>query len=217
MNPTYREIFNNIYQFAGVLTPDGTLRAANDTVLAFTGVERDDVVGEHLWEVPGLRYSEFVQRRIRADVRKAADNEYVRHELTIRGAERTATVDFSLRPLTDEDDTVTHLIAEGHDLTPVRRQDAVASHPPPGQPRSDLLITYSRAPDEPMSEAVLQAFLALDVDVFERDRTFQDWLDTDLVDGFDWQAARPLTITTRLWGYPVVLTGDGVRIYADAD
>lgn len=213
MEPSYEELFHQTNQFRGILTPDGTVRAANDTILEFTGSTRKGVIGTKLWEAPGIRFSERTQDRVRAAVRKAAKSEFVRHELTIQGAERTAIIDFSLQPLTDEQGAVTHLLAGGYDITALKQQNTVTSQTHHGQPDSTLLVTYSRDAHEPMSEATLKAFLALDIDVFEMDRTLQDWIDTDLLDGFDWHSARSLTITTRLWGYSVELTAEEVRIY----
>jgi len=215
MDPNYEEIFNHATQFRGILTPDGTVRAANDTILEFTGSDRDAVVGTKLWNVPGIRSSETVQRQVRADVRKAADGEPVRHELTLRGANQTAFVDCSLQPLTDEGGDVTHLIAEGHDITALKQQDTVAPRTRE-RAHAGLLVTYPRAGDQPMSEAIIEAFLALDIDIFGMDTTLRDWIDPDLLDGFDWHSAHPLTITIRLWGYPVELTADEVRIYTDS-
>ncbi|MFD1648009.1 PAS domain-containing protein [Haloarchaeobius litoreus] len=215
MEPNYKTVFNRTTLYRGILAPDGTVRAANDTILAFTGSSREQVIGTELWKVPGVRFSERTQQQVRADVRKAAKGEIVRHELTVQGAERTALVDFSLQPMTDKHGDVTHLIAEGYDITALKQQDAVTSQTRHGQTHTNLLVTYSRDADEPMSEAILNAFLALDIDIYEMDRTLQDWVDTDLLDGFDWHSARPLTIRTRLWGYSVELTVDAVRIYTD--
>lgn len=216
MELNYKEVFNHTTQFRGILAPDGTVRVANDTILEFTGSDRETVIGTKLWEVPGVRFSERTRHQVRADVRKAAKGEFIRHELTIQGAERTALIDFSLQPLTDEFGDVTHLIAGGHDITALKQQDTGASQTRNEQTDTDLLVTYSRDADELMSEAILQAFFALDIDIFAMDRTLQDWIDADLLDGVDWHSARPLTITTRLWGYSVELTADDVRIYTDS-
>jgi len=216
MEPNYKKVFNNTTLYRGILTPGGTVRAANDAILEFTGSDRKQVIGMKLWKVPGVRFSERTQAQVHADVRKAAKGEFVKHELTIEGAERTALIDFSLQPLANEFDDVTHLIAEGYDITELKQQGTVTSQTRHEQTQSDQLVTYSPDDDESMSEAILQAFFALDIDVFDMETTLQDWIDTDLIDGFDWDSARPLTITTRLWGYSVELTADEVQIYTDS-
>jgi PAS domain S-box-containing protein len=216
MDLSYEEIFNHSNQFVGVLTPDGTVRAANDTILKFTGSNRKEIIGTKLWNVPGVRFSETVQQQVRADVRKAVNGESVHHELTIQGADRKAVINFSLQSLTDEHDEVTHLLAEGHDLTEGQQKNTVRSATHHEQPSTDLLVAYSRDADEPMSESVLHAFLALDIDIFEKDSTLQDWIDVDFLEAVDNHSVRPITITTRLWGYTVELTAGEVRIYTDS-
>ncbi|HAX75444.1 MAG TPA: hypothetical protein DCY88_06365 [Cyanobacteria bacterium UBA11372] len=46
----FRAIFNNTFQFTGLLTPDGTLLEANQTALDFCGIESSDAVGRPFWE-----------------------------------------------------------------------------------------------------------------------------------------------------------------------
>ena len=41
----FRAIFNNSFQFMGLLSPDGTLLEANETAQAFTGLSREAMVG----------------------------------------------------------------------------------------------------------------------------------------------------------------------------
>lgn len=46
----YEAIFNQTYQFIGLMEPDGTLIEANDTALQFGGLNRVAVVGRPFWE-----------------------------------------------------------------------------------------------------------------------------------------------------------------------
>ena len=48
----FRAIFDQTFQFIGLLSVDGTLLQANRTALKFAGVEENDVVGKLLWETP---------------------------------------------------------------------------------------------------------------------------------------------------------------------
>lgn len=216
MNTNYEGTFNHINHFCGVLTPDGTLRTANETILEFTESERKEVIGKKLWEVPSVRFSKTTQRQVRSDVRRAANNEYVRHELTIQGAEGTAVIDFSIEPLTDEYGEVTYLLAEGHDITGLHQQGAATPEPEHRRTDSGLLITYTPDADEPMSQAVLRAFFAIDIDIFEKEETLESQIRSDALNGFDWGTDCPHRLTTRLWGYGVEISGDKVRIFDDS-
>jgi PAS domain S-box-containing protein len=112
-----RAIFDQTYQFTGLMEPDGTLLEANETALAFGDLNRDDVIGKPVWECYWFQHSESVQQRVRADVQRAATGEFVRHNLEFRGIDGTDIVDFSVRPITDEHGEVTLLIPEGRVIT----------------------------------------------------------------------------------------------------
>jgi len=216
MNPSYESIFNNINHFGGVLTPNGTLLTANDAILEFTETEREAVVGENLWDAPGIRSSDSTRRQVRADVRRAAEGECVRHELAVQGPEGSVLIDFSLQPLTDESGDVTHLLAEGHDTTALNHREPIVSETSHGQSDTDALVTYTRDTDEPMSQAILRTFCALNVDIFQKDDTLEEQIDSVALNGFDWRPDCPHRITTRLWGYRVVVSSEEVRIYSDS-
>ena len=57
------------------------------------------------------------QERLREAVGVVASGGSVRYEVEARASGRVATIDFSLKPLRDEDGDVSMLIAEGHDIT----------------------------------------------------------------------------------------------------
>jgi chemotaxis family two-component system sensor kinase Cph1 len=117
----FNAVFNNTYQFTGLMEPDGTLIEANDTALEFGGIEREDVVGTHLAEAAWI--TEENRERIYDAVERARDGEFVRFEMEINGAEGTVPIDFSLKPVTDEDGEVTLLIPEGRDITELKERE----------------------------------------------------------------------------------------------
>ena len=48
----FHAIFDQTYQFLGLLSIDGRLLEANKTALRFSGVEAADVIGRPFWETP---------------------------------------------------------------------------------------------------------------------------------------------------------------------
>ena len=118
----FRAIFDQTFQFIGLMTPDGTLIEANRSALSFAGIEEVDVLGKPFWETPWWTHSPELQSRLRAAVRRAAGGDFVRLEVTHPAADGSLHhVDFSLKPVTDETGNVVLLIPEGHDITE-RRQ-----------------------------------------------------------------------------------------------
>jgi len=117
----FAAVFNNTYQFTGLLEPDGTLIRANDTALEFGGVDREAVIGSHLAETVWVM--EENRERVGEAVERAAEGEFVRFEMEIEGAGEPAVIDFSVKPVTDEDGEVVLLIPEGRDITERNRRE----------------------------------------------------------------------------------------------
>ena len=116
-------VFNNTYQFIGLLDTDGTLLEANETALEFGGIDRADVIGKKLWEAYWFQQSADTREQAREDFERAADGEFIRHELTVQGANGPAVIDFSLKPVTDADGSVDVIIPEGRDITERKQRE----------------------------------------------------------------------------------------------
>ena len=113
----YEAIFNQTYQFIGLLDPDGTLLEANDSALEFGGFDRETVVGNPVWDADWWQISDDTQKQLKDAIEMAANGEFVRYDVTVQGDDETAIIDFSIRPITDERDEITLLVAEGRNIT----------------------------------------------------------------------------------------------------
>jgi PAS domain S-box-containing protein len=119
-----RAIFDNTYQFTGLLDLDGRLVEANRSALALVGLRWEDVAGHHFADTPWWAHSTALQARLRAAIDAARQGLLVRFEATHPGADgQVHTVDFSLKPLRDEAGAVVNLICEGRDLTERKRAE----------------------------------------------------------------------------------------------
>lgn len=78
----------------------------------------------------------------------------------------------------------------------------------------DLLVSYSISSEEEMTEAVIDAFLAGNIEVFEKPTALVDWINADVFEDIQWTSDRPLYLSTRIWDYQVVITAEEVRIYS---
>ncbi len=114
----FQGIFDQSFQFIGLLKPDGTILEANQTALLAADVGIEEVVGKPFWETPWWQISSEVQQQVREAVAKAATGEVVRYEADVLLAGGVvATVDFSLKPIKDDNGQVVLLIPEGRDLS----------------------------------------------------------------------------------------------------
>ncbi|AMV24268.1 putative diguanylate cyclase YegE [Gemmata sp. SH-PL17] len=118
----FRAIFDQTFQFIGLMTADGTVIEANRTALAAAGLSEDEVLGKPFWETPWWTHDPVQQDRLRDAIARANRGETVRFVTTHRAANgELLWVDFSLKPFHDENGTVTLLIPEGRDITAIKR------------------------------------------------------------------------------------------------
>ena len=113
----FEGIFNNTFQFAGLLEVDGTILEANEPALYVGGLDREDVVGKQLWDTYWLESSQAARDVVHDAVEAGRNGQQYREEITVQGEERDPVIDFTIRPIVEDDGTVSRLVAEGHDIT----------------------------------------------------------------------------------------------------
>lgn len=120
----FRAIFDQTFQFIGLMTTDGILIEANRAALELYGIEESDVLGKPFWETHWWTHSPEQQDRLREAVRRAAAGEFVRFEAFHRVKEGDVRyVDFSIKPVRDDAGNVRLLIPEGRDITERKRAE----------------------------------------------------------------------------------------------
>ncbi|MEA5409817.1 PAS domain S-box protein [Haloarculaceae archaeon H-GB2-1] len=119
----YDAIFNQTYQFTGLLDPDGRILRANETALEFGGLDRSDVVGDLLWKTEWFSDDDGTADRVRELVRRAGEGEFVRTHIDVCGPENVARTDFSIKPVSDETDAVVFLVTEARDVTELTKRE----------------------------------------------------------------------------------------------
>ncbi len=111
---------DEMYELVLVLRPDGTVLDGNVPAVRASGAPLDALVGRPSWEAAALK--DLARDRLRDGVRRAAAGEFVRYEseFAVAGT-RAVTLDVSLRPVRDATGAVVLILAEGRDVTPLRR------------------------------------------------------------------------------------------------
>jgi PAS domain S-box-containing protein len=114
----FRAIFNQTFQFTGMLNTEGILLEANQTALDFGGLQLSDVVGKPLWSCYWWTISPITQTQLQAAIAQAVQGKFIRYEVDVLGeSNRTATIDFSIKPIFDASGKVEYLIVEGRDIS----------------------------------------------------------------------------------------------------
>jgi len=118
----FHAMFDRSFQFFGLLEPDGTVLEINETALRATGIQREETVGRKFWDTRWWSLSEESREQVKDAVARAAKGEFVRFETQHPGVhDELLTIDFSLKPVRNEDGEVVHLIPEGRDITELVR------------------------------------------------------------------------------------------------
>ncbi len=125
----FRAIFDQRLQLVGVLSTEGIVLEANQKSLDFAGLQRDGVIGCCFWDTPWWAHSIELQRRLRDAISSAAKGATTQFEVTCPRADGSmATLEFSLRPITDGTGQVVFLVTESHDITEQRLAEEEARH-----------------------------------------------------------------------------------------
>lgn len=119
----FRAIFNSMFQFIGLLEPDGRLIEINETALDFAGLTAGEVNGQLFWQTGWWQTHMGARQQLRKAIQRAAAGEFVRYETEVKGLNgRLLAIDFSIKAIRDAGGQVTMLIAEGRDIS--GRRDA---------------------------------------------------------------------------------------------
>ncbi len=120
----YRALFDSTFELIGLLKPDGTVIEANRTTLEFFGLRLNQIVGRPIWEViPFLSPDNIAY--LKGAVAQGAAGESARFEGELAAAnQQTIIIDFSLKPIFDEQGKVVLLVPEGRDITERQRYES---------------------------------------------------------------------------------------------
>jgi len=114
-------LFNQSFQFIGLLTPTGILLEANQTACDFIGIDIKEVKNLPFVDTPWWTHSKTEQDKLRQAIKSASEGNFIRIETTHLNKEKQERIiDFSLMPIKNYSGKVVYLIAEGRDITEIK-------------------------------------------------------------------------------------------------
>lgn len=112
-------IFDSLFGFIGLFTLDGIFVEVNQTVLDIGGLQRDQVIGKHLYKVVWFAERKETQRRLKMTFARAARGETLRFEFPAKVADGSEIIiDATFGPLRDKTGKIVNIIGFGVDITP---------------------------------------------------------------------------------------------------
>jgi PAS domain S-box-containing protein len=122
----FRAVFNHTFEYITLLSPDGIVLEMNHGPLDFMKVNYETVQGKLFWELSLWGDNPALQQQIKTAVAEAIQGQFIRFDIpdlkNYWGDLRT--FDFSLKPIFEDDATVIYLVAEGRDITDLKRTAA---------------------------------------------------------------------------------------------
>ncbi len=116
-----RAIFDQTFQFIGVLRLDGSVVQVNKTAMDFVGTNEAEINGKPFWNTPWWTHSRQEQERLKRGIARAAQGDLVRYETTNAGPNsRTVHMDISIKPVRNAEGRIVLLISEGRDITDLK-------------------------------------------------------------------------------------------------
>ena len=119
----FRLIFDTTFQFIGLLDAQGAMLEVNVPALNWVQTSRNAVIGQAVWDTPWwVNAGDDVRARLKGSVASAANGEFVRYDVTLPALDGSQhTFDFSLTPIAGGGGRVIYLVAEGRDITELKR------------------------------------------------------------------------------------------------
>ena len=119
-----RSIFNDPETFIGILDLDGHLLRANKSSLDFIDAIPSEIQGKKFWKTPWWHHSKSLQQKLKTAIRRARAGKVQRFEAVHIGKnQQKVTVLFCLRPVTNDEQQIVSLIAEGYDITQLKQAE----------------------------------------------------------------------------------------------
>ncbi len=123
-------MYDNSFQFIGLLEPDGTLIKANKTSLDFVNITEESVIGKKFWNCPWWDHSPEEQKILEQEIIKASEGTFIHtQKIHFNHSGSKIYVDFSIKPVFNSENRVIYLIPEGRNITQsVINQQRITRH-----------------------------------------------------------------------------------------
>jgi len=120
----FRAIFNQTYQFSGILNLEGDLIQVNESALNAFNKTEAEVLNKPFRRAPWWGQDESTQTWLVNTVRRATDGETIQDDiLHILPDGATINVDFTLKPARNDEGKIIFLLAEGRDITRLKESE----------------------------------------------------------------------------------------------
>ncbi|MCB1734834.1 MAG: response regulator [Gammaproteobacteria bacterium] len=180
-----RAILRSSFQVVGLIDPEGRTIEANDAAVQLAGWgDREAVIGQCFWKIPGWGGDPELETQIHEAVQSALSGNAVQFETqSVLPDGRRFEIEFSLSPVFDDDGKVVLLIPEGHDITQQKQAaehmaEAMRLAEDANRAKSFFLANMSHEIRTPMNAIIGLSHLALGTALDRRQRDYLSKIET---------------------------------------
>jgi PAS domain S-box-containing protein len=113
-----RSLFNQSFQFTGILSPSGILEEINQSILEFAGCTAEEVRYKPFWQAPWFRHDSMVQEQLKEAIKAAIEKNFVRFETTsISKQNEIKNIDISIKSIFNSSGEIAFIMTESRDIT----------------------------------------------------------------------------------------------------
>ncbi len=164
----FKAIFDQAFQFVGLMTVDGIMLEVNRTALEFGGITAEDVLDKPFWEAAWWTHSADQQERLKDAIHRAARGRVVRFEAFHPGPDDTTHyVDITINPIKNEKGDVVFLMPEGRNITERKQAEQAHLHFFKSMELIDRVIRQETDVEQMLRKVIDQVF-----SIFECDRAW---------------------------------------------
>jgi PAS domain S-box-containing protein len=112
-----KNILDNQFAYVALLDTHGVILEANQTSLDWSGYSREDVINQHLYDLPCWSYNETVQAQLRAAIDAASQGQTVRYDVVVKIGGDFIVIDFQISPVRNQEGRIVGLLPMAVDIS----------------------------------------------------------------------------------------------------
>jgi PAS domain S-box-containing protein len=113
----FSAIFDQTFELLGIVSLEGVLLAINQAALDSIAARSEDLIGKPFWDTPWW-HTPQLQQQLRDSIDLALSGKFIRYEVEFPNPNGgMSIIDFSLKPIFDDDLQVVTIVAEARDIT----------------------------------------------------------------------------------------------------
>lgn len=114
----FKAIFNSTFQYMALMDKSGNILEVNQSSLKAGGDTYEDVVGKPFWKMNAFKLSPHTREQFMQFFQSAANGHHFHSEVEIfNDNQHLYTVDFSIKPIRNDDGVIVSLLSEGRNIT----------------------------------------------------------------------------------------------------